>query len=144
MIIRGLSIIAALGFFGFILWVISMANRAQPSVFFDFVASFPLGDKVGHVGLFGTLTLLVTVALGFRTLRIMNTRIYVGAMLVWLFVTVEEVSQGFIPNRTMDMGDYMADLIGILAACGLCYLLNRRRQRKQRERSIFAKERQSL
>lgn len=144
MVFRGLSILAALSFFAFILWIISMANRAEPSIFFDFVASFPLGDKVGHVGLFGTLTLLVTLALGCHTLNVLNFRIYTGAILVWLFVTVEEVSQGFIASRTMDLGDYLADLAGIAAACGLCYAINKRRQRKRRERSIFAKERQSL
>ena len=132
MIIRGLSIIAALGFFGFILWVISLANRAQPSIFFDFVASFPLGDKVGHVGLFGTLTLLATVAFGFRALKVRKTRIYIGAILVWLFVTFEEVSQAFIPSRTMDMGDYIADLVGIGIASLFCAWLEKRRARTQR------------
>lgn len=141
MIIRGLSIVVALGFFGFILWVITLANSAQQSVFFDFVASFPYGDKVGHIGLFGTLTLLVTVALNYKVVTVLSQRIYLGALLVWLFVTVEELSQGLIASRTMDVGDYLADIVGIVAATGCCYVLRRWCAARHRERALFRKKR---
>ena len=141
MVIRRLSILAALAFFGFILWVIGMANGAQKSVFFDFVASFPLGDKVGHVGLFGTLTFLVTVALNYKAVSLSGRRVYLGVVLVWLFVTAEELSQGLIPSRTMDIGDYLADMVGIGGAALCCYLLNKRRRMRSHERPIFSKER---
>ncbi|TKB49171.1 VanZ family protein [Ferrimonas aestuarii] len=113
----------AAGFFCFILWVIYLANTGQPNVLFQLVKMIPYGDKVGHLLLFGTLTLLANLALGFRVLSVNRLPLYWGTALVTVFVAIEELSQHFIPSRTLDMLDFIADIIGILLFTGLSKLL---------------------
>ena len=111
-----LTRLAALAFLLFIVWVIYMANAGHNSVFFDFVAAIPYGDKLGHVGLFGTLTFLTVLASQFAGWTLNNTRLYFAAIAVTLFVIGEEISQAFIPSRTFDVADLSADAVGILLA----------------------------
>lgn len=111
-----LTRLAALAFLLFIVWVIYMANAGHNSVFFDFVAAIPYGDKLGHVGLFGTLTFLTVLASKFTGWTLNNTRLYFAAIAVTLFVIGEEISQAFIPSRTFDVADLSADAVGILLA----------------------------
>ena len=111
-----LTRLAALAFLLFIVWVIYMANAGHNSVFFDFVAAIPYGDKLGHVGLFGTLTFLTVLASQFAGWTLNNTRLYFAAIAITLFVIGEEISQAFIPSRTFDVADLSADAVGILLA----------------------------
>lgn len=111
-----LTRLAALAFLLFIVWVVYMANAGHSSVFFDFVAAIPYGDKLGHVGLFGTLTFLTVLASKFAGWTLNNTRLYFGAIAVTLFVISEKINQAFIPSRTFDFADLSADAVGILLA----------------------------
>ncbi|MGL6162566.1 VanZ family protein [Microbulbifer sp.] len=115
----------ATSFFLFILWIIYLANSGSDSLFFDFVRSIPHGDKIGHFFLFGTLTLTVVVATRFRSFTVGWLNIYYGGALVALFVLGEEVSQVFIPFRTFDLADLIADSLGILVAIGVAYLIRK-------------------
>lgn len=116
----------ALVFFAFILWVIYLANAGQSSYFFKLVGMIPHGDKVGHFMLFGLLTLFVNIATKCRCLSLGEISIYWGSLAVWLFVTIEEFSQHFIPTRTLDIYDYLADLIGITIFSLLSFVYQRR------------------
>jgi len=40
--------------------------------------------------------------------------LYFGSVLVSMFVLSEEISQGFIPSRTLDIIDLVADAVGII------------------------------
>ena len=111
-------------FFIFILWVISMANTGENSVFFKFVASIPYGDKLGHFCLFGLLTLGSNIAFKFNTVSLGRFNIYRGTFLVIIFVVLEELSQGFIPSRSMDVVDLLADIVGILVFTAVYYYLS--------------------
>lgn len=119
-------------FFCFILWVIYMADTGQGTAFFDFVKSFPLGDKVGHIFLFGVLTFGVNISTQFRKIHMRFIHIHAGTLIVSLFVLIEEGSQYFISTRTMDIADLAADAIGItlftIASCiiGTKYAIERR------------------
>lgn len=113
--------IVAILFFAFIVWIIYLANTGGDSIFFDFVRTIPYGDKIGHVGLFGFLTLLSIIGLGFRSVAFNRLRIYYGCILVLIFVFVEEFSQIFISSRTFDLGDLAANLVGILIATAMCF-----------------------
>lgn len=117
--------ILAIGFFAFIVWIIYLANTGAESIFFDFVRSIPYGDKIGHVGLIGTLTLLAVVALKFKSIKVRSVAIYYGVALVFAFVLIEELSQLFIPSRTFDLVDMTANIVGIGAAALLCYWLHK-------------------
>ena len=104
----------AIGFFGFICWIIFLADSGQRSVFFEFVQKLPYGDKLGHAGLFGTLALLANVSFGFRYLK--QPWIQVGSLAVLTFAFGEELTQYFFPQRAMDLADAAADLFGVSIA----------------------------
>ena len=108
--------IGVIAFAVFIIWIIYLANSGGESIFFRLVAAFPYGDKLGHFMLFGILVFGVNLATRFHLfpIRIVRFRIYSGTLWVSLFVTLEELSQGFFSTRTMDWTDLIADACGIL------------------------------
>lgn len=112
-VLNRIAISLAVGFFGFIIWIIYLANTGGRSVFFDLIKHMPYGDKVGHMLLFGTLTYMANLALQFRCFNIGKYGLYWGSIGVSLFVIAEEFSQGFIASRTFDVGDLAADAVGI-------------------------------
>ncbi|PKI16019.1 VanZ family protein [Colwellia sp. 12G3] len=113
-VLKTLIPLCAVVFFCFIVWVIYLANTGQSSVFFQFVARIPYGDKLGHFCLFGLLTLATNVAFKFKSFKLYSKELFLGTALVFIFVVIEECSQYFIPNRTFDLMDLSADFIGIL------------------------------
>jgi VanZ family protein len=110
---RHLAIAATTIFFLFILWVIYMANIGASTVFFDLVKMVSLGDKIGHVVLFGLLTLGLNMSLDYRSLPGGNTGLLLGSCLVFAFAIIEELTQQLCPTRTFDVADLMADVAGI-------------------------------
>ena len=113
-ILKTLIPLGAVAFFCFILWVIYLANTGQNSVFFQFVASIPYGDKLGHFCLFGLLTLATNLAFRFKAFQFYSIKLFLGTILVSSFVIIEEFSQYFIPNRSFDLIDLSADFVGIV------------------------------
>ncbi len=111
------------GFFSFILWIIYLANTGQNSIFFQLVASMPYGDKLGHFCLFGLLTLVTNAALRFRSWQLKKLPIYLGTIVVFSFASLEELSQYFIANRTLDIDDFIADVLGIALFSLITYWL---------------------
>lgn len=107
-------LIAPAAFFLFLCWIIYLANTGASSVFFDLVKSLPFGDKLGHFGLYGLLTLLLNLALGCREFRLGRFTVLVGSAVVLLFAVGEELTQFFLPTRTADLTDVIADVVGIL------------------------------
>mgnify|MGYP000747398890 CR=1 FL=1 len=117
----------SVAFFGFIIWIIYLANTSQNSVFFEFVASIPYGDKLGHFCLFGLLTLAANFAFKLRFFTIISCKMYMGAIVVFLFALIEELSQHFISNRTLDAIDLFADVIGIITFSFLTLMISKYR-----------------
>lgn len=107
---------SAAGFILFLLLVITLANRGEGDPWWSFIHHIPFGDKVGHIGLFGTLGFLCNLAFPSRRFG-GNPFIVTKTTLVLLaLITVEELSQIFIPSRSFDIIDWLADLVGL--ACG--------------------------
>jgi len=104
----------SIGFFCFIIWIITLANTGQSSIFFDLVARIPYGDKVGHFCLFGVLTFAANFSFKLKTINLASRNIYLGALLVFIFVVFEELSQYFIASRTLDFFDFSANIFGIV------------------------------
>ena len=57
------SRIAALAFIAFMITIITIADRGEGSRWWGFIERIPYGDKVGHLGLIGTLSLLCNLAI---------------------------------------------------------------------------------
>jgi len=91
-----------------------LANTAQPGVFLELIANIPYVDKVGHFCLFGVLSFGANFAFKLKKFSLGFFKFYWGSAAVLLFVVIEELSQYFIPRRTLDGTDLIADFLGIL------------------------------
>ena len=127
-----LTITISCCFFLFIIWVIYLANTGQQSIFFELVRFIPFGDKIGHLMLFGLLTLFANLASGFRVFSVATKHVFWGTAAVLVFVTIEELSQYFLPARTLDIYDYSADIVGILLFTWISGLLANRKLAKKK------------
>lgn len=121
--------VLTLAFFSFVLWVIYLANIGHNNALFQWVAQTPYGDKLGHLFIFGFLTLITNASLKFRTVFVGKLNLYLGTLLVSIFVLAEELSQGFLPTRSMDVEDVIADAIGIVLFTAISHFLAMRIQR---------------
>ena len=101
----------------FIGWIILQANQGRNTIFFEWVKVIPFGDKIGHVLLFGVLSGLTIIALKGRCLTINTIRLPLGAVIVSTIAITEELSQTLFINRTFDLLDVCADILGI--ACSI-------------------------
>ncbi|MCP3663395.1 MAG: trypsin [Gammaproteobacteria bacterium] len=122
---RAISLIT-LSYGLFIGWVIYLANTGQSSIFFQLVRAIPYGDKLGHLFLFGFLTLGLNIALNYKTFNLKQRKIYYGSTIVGVSVLLEELSQYFLPSRTFDVIDLGADIAGILLFSVISYMLSSR------------------
>jgi len=113
-------------FTAFLLWVIFMANTGQDIWLFELTRKVPFGDKLGHFLVFGSLTLMANLATRGKLMRFKLGSIYWGSLSVLIFVTLEELSQYFVATRTLDLLDYLANLLGILCFTGLSRELMRK------------------
>jgi VanZ family protein len=103
--------------------LIILADRGQIGQIWELVSVVPLGDKLGHLGLVGTLTVLLNLQLK----RHKAGPLMFGSLIVLTGMMLEEASQFFIPARSFDGFDALANLIGVLCGEGLVRMLPVRR-----------------
>ncbi len=106
--------------------IIACADRGGLRGFLRLVYDFPGGDKAGHIFLIGTLTFLLNHALAGRTVAVGKCRVQLGGIIIAAVMTVEEVSQIWIPSRTFDLLDLAANYTGVLCAGWLTRRFTRR------------------
>ena len=100
-----------LSFFIFISYIIFLADTADYNFAFKIVGHIPYGDKIFHALLYGLMAFLLNFGLGFR--RVGNM-FYLGSAIVLTFAALEEFSQYWIPSRTFDLWDLLADFVGVV------------------------------
>ena len=103
--------------------ILVIANRGHADLFWQFVGKIPCGDKLGHLGLVGTLCFLLNLALDRRRAFPGGNGILLGSLLLLVFMTLEEASQAFIPCRSFDLVDGLANLVGVFCGEGLVRML---------------------
>ena len=106
--------LAPLSFFSFILWIIFIADTRKNHIIFVWMEDIPYADKIGHVMLYGILALLLNFALNFKSTKIAGFNLQIGALIVLTFAGVEELTQYYFPNRTLDIYDFLADVVGVV------------------------------
>lgn len=100
----------------FIVLLVVAADTGAGQKYWGFLHDIPLGDKFGHFFLFGTLAYLADHWLR-RDLPLPGGWTWpLGSTLVAVAATMEEFSQIFLPHRSFDPGDLLADFAGILVA----------------------------
>ena len=92
--------------------------------------SMMFNDKLVHAAIFFIFGLLVYRALTSRSApdRFDWTRLFISVSAVIIYGLSDEIHQGFVPGRTVDVLDAMADAAGGLLAAGVIYF-NLRRKR---------------
>jgi len=107
---KNFRVILPLGFFIFILFIIYLADSADHNFAFRLIGHIPYGDKVMHALLYGIMALFLNYGLNYRSFK----RFQLGAIIVLVFATLEEITQYWIPSRTFDLVDLLADFIGVI------------------------------
>jgi len=108
-----LRIILPLSFFIFIAFIIYLADTADYNFAFRLIGHIPNGDKLMHGLLYGVMALLLNYGLNFKSKKIFGFNLQVGAMIVLTFAGLEEITQYWLPSRTCDFFDFVADTVGV-------------------------------
>ena len=108
-----------------------MANTGQETIVVSIQQALPYGDKIGHVCMYGSLTLFANYAFRFRFFGNKLVNQY-GSILVLLFSTSEEFSQMFIATRTFSWLDMTANFTGIILFTLLSMLIGKQSKRYSR------------
>ena len=107
--------ISGILFIVFISYMIYSANTGSIPPIIRQIYMFPGGDKVGHIVLLGLLSFFVNNYLYPRHIRILGKSIFMGTLIVFCLITLEELSQLFIAMRAFDLRDLFCSYLGILA-----------------------------
>lgn len=110
---RTIAVIVASGFISFFVWIVVVADSAGGVPWWSFIDRVPFGDKLGHFGLVGTLSLLCNLAFTRWKAGRKGNFITRTTWILFLILTIEELSQAFIPHRHLDVFDWLADLAGL-------------------------------
>ena len=114
MILLTPKVFLPLSFFIFLSYIIFLADTANYNFAFRLVGHIPYGDKIAHAGLYGIMALLLNYGLNFKQVKYFGILLQRGALLVFIFATLEELTQYYIPSRTFDFGDLLADFVGVV------------------------------
>lgn len=115
--------------------IIYSANTGNATHLMQLVNSIQYADKVLHFVLFGGLSFVVNWAFGRRRVVVSDKGLYIGSVVVGLFVIVDECSHRFLPNRNFDYYDLLANYLGIACFALLTHLLLKRRSASNRVRT---------
>jgi VanZ family protein len=110
----------------FILFVIALANEGELGVLAVIVHELPYTDKMGHFILMGLLAFFINLSLKCSTISIWNSNFLKGSIIIFILVTLEEVSQLLVETRTFDLMDLVADYLGIFVFGRLALYFNSR------------------
>jgi len=96
---------------GVIVW---LANDGGFAHTFRWWRSIPGADKLGHFLLMGGFAFTLNLALGLRQFTFARRSWLWGSLIVAVIVSLEELSQAWVPSRTFDLLDLTFDFLGIL------------------------------
>jgi len=100
---------------------------AQPSVPLPQVEG---SDKLAHFGAY----LVLGLALAYGNARGPRLPIVVPLLIGWLYGASDEFHQHFVPGRSVDVGDWVADALGVAAGLLLFKYLHRTLAHRNRRR----------
>jgi VanZ family protein len=80
------------------------------------VPSFEVGDKVKHFAAFFGLSVLLSLTLLYQNKNLLVKRYYLGAtfIIASIYGFLDEFHQSFIPGRSSEFLDWVADSLGAL------------------------------
>lgn len=116
-----------------IAWIIvSFLLSHQPTLPYPDDMDAKIISTMGHVGVFGVLAALIWWALGLTEMPPLR-RAGIAVLLTVTYGFLDEWHQSFVPGRTPDVRDIIADTTGaILAMLVVTWLARRLRERQAR------------
>lgn len=108
--------------------IIIFANQGLLPAWLVALKDFPGGDKVGHFVLMGSMALLLNIAWRQRRITLFGQQWLLGSTLLVIVVTLEELSQIWLPMRSFDWLDLLADYLGIYFLGRFGLMINLRSQ----------------
>ena len=100
----------------FVLLVVLLADLGLMSWFREYARQYPGIDKVLHFILVGFLSWILIFAFNAKRLNLLGSSLFVGTIVTFSLVTLEECSQLLIATRRFELLDLLADYLGILVA----------------------------
>jgi VanZ family protein len=96
---------------------------------FPMRADLPIGDKTAHLVVFGGLCALVSLGMSRGSAHSWRVLAAAPVLFTALYGLSDEIHQYFVPGRSSEWGDWLADVTGALLAQGflLAYWRWRRR-----------------
>ena len=110
------------------LWIIYLSSLSAPNIP-DF--GFSWQDKVIHAGAYFVYGIVLQLFLA-QTLRISKRINYILLFILFgcLFGASDEIHQSFVPGRTCDFFDWIADTTGLLLSLTTVLFISRLRSHK--------------
>jgi hypothetical protein len=119
-----------------LLLIIAFANQGDYiHILKNLIKGLPYGDKWGHFVLMGLLAFFVNILLNCQKFKLFQLSFLKGSVIILIIVTLEELSQLFIENRTFDWLDLTFDYLGIFVFGQLAWYLTQRKGKKKGDRS---------
>lgn len=102
-----------IGFLLFLIAVVIIANTGNGEHFWPFIHKVRHADKAGHIILFGTLSFLCNLTFPSRRFGRRPFLVTLTTLVLLVVISLEEISQAFIPNRHCHLFDWLADVAGL-------------------------------
>jgi len=97
-------------------WSVLFVMTSLPSV--KFVEKLKISDKIEHFFAYAVLGLLLTLALHMQNKfeRLNSNYGFWSVVIIAIYAALDEIHQLFIPNRSGEILDWLADFLGALIA----------------------------
>ena len=103
----------AIGFLLVIIAIILIADLGLGQKWFALLYTLPNADVLGHFLLLGLLSLLVSLGFPAGRVRLAGLPLLKTVLLIAAVITLEELSQIFLANRSFSLLDLAANYAGI-------------------------------
>ena len=119
--LRSLSLLMALTWMGLLFYLSHQPSLPTPSL-------FPAQDKIIHALAYGGLAVMLLGSYPLRAGHYSWQQIGASAGIASLYGASDELHQSFVPGRSPEIGDWLADTLGALIAVLLVAWLVRNRR----------------
>jgi VanZ family protein len=119
MLLRRVSLLLALAWMTLLFYLSHQPSLETPML-------FPGQDKVFHAGVYGVLGILLLASMRRQAGGYRLKQVYISVLIASLYGISDEIHQYFVPGRSTEVWDWLADTVGALVATSLLLWLSRR------------------
>ena len=119
MLLRRLSLLLAFAWMALLFYLSHQPSLETPML-------FPLQDKVLHAGVYAVLGLLLLTAQPRQAQGYNWRQVGISTLIASLYGLSDEIHQYFVPGRSTEVLDWVADTLGALMAASLLAWLSRK------------------